>query len=228
VAGLAIRPRARSEGVEPPAVGVGDRDATMARARGMQTRMTDCARMREQALGLSRVRCAYQRMPRQPTLSASRRPGDSCWYRDRPEKHACARALDRVVPRSNFSAVSMRAIGEEMMVHRVATVNAFSKSVSQPPATRQHERPNLRLRSRVAQKKAPERPTRARGTLAQLQAVSRSARSQALGTRGRPIPDVQGIDQVSGRSNRCERDEQKRCVARRARAGHHRRRCRGH
>src|SRR6478735_8683090 len=51
VAGLAIRPRARSEGVEPPAVGVGDRDATMARAQGIRTRMTVCARVRERSAG---------------------------------------------------------------------------------------------------------------------------------------------------------------------------------
>ena len=87
--------------------------------------MTDCARVREERWGSAECAVLYQRLPRPPTLSAARHSGASCWYRNRPEKHACARALDRALPLSNLSAESVRAIGVEMMVHRVATVNAF-------------------------------------------------------------------------------------------------------
>jgi hypothetical protein len=108
---VAGRIEAGSEGVEPPAGGVGDRGATVARARGRQDAHAHAPSDTERAAGSARSAAPYQRTTGLPALAASRRPGVTSWSRDRPGWHAYAPKLDRAWPWSVRSTVSMRAIG---------------------------------------------------------------------------------------------------------------------
>ena len=74
---------AGSEGVEPPAGGFGDCDATVTRAQEEWTRMTWYASLAEKALAKRRVLRPYQRTTGLPVLARSRRPGcNSLWSRE--------------------------------------------------------------------------------------------------------------------------------------------------
>lgn len=73
---VAGRVEAGSEGVEPPAGGVGDRDATVARAQGdWDTHDVVRVVQGESQATSARSAAPYQRMTGLPVLPASRRPG---------------------------------------------------------------------------------------------------------------------------------------------------------
>jgi hypothetical protein len=136
------RVAAGSEGVEPPAVGVGSRGATVARALEYSG-ARDVVRViswRNAGSGGEAFRC-YQRATGLPTGAVFRRPGrNSCSSREL-RWHTRAPTLVEAVPRSVSVKVSTRAIGTPMVGQRRTLVNGFSvrpagAAAQQPPAPR--------------------------------------------------------------------------------------------
>jgi hypothetical protein len=79
-------------------------------------------------------RCAsYQRTSVLPVFPASRRSGVRS-SSERPGWHGCAPKLDRAVPRSNMSAMYMRAIG----IDSTYSVDCVNRLFARPPTAPYH------------------------------------------------------------------------------------------
>ncbi len=153
LSGLAVRlVRAGSEGVEPPAVGVGDRGATNGSSPWDPAHDGVRGQQLENSAGRERRSLSYRRAPGLPWSASGRSGLRPSLSGDWPGRHADAPRLPRAVPRNHCSVVSMRAIGRFMVRIRAAKSIEFRGHPGPPdvqpgppaPASRRWRRSALR------------------------------------------------------------------------------------